>query len=74
MNVVDLQKTCGRSDHSVLSQKMEFIGFKGSVIKWFQSYLSSISFFVTLENIFSDAGLYCGVPQGSILRPLFFLI
>ena len=53
---------------------MECIGFKESVIKWFQSYLSNRKLFVTLENIFLDAGLInCGVPQGSISGPLLFL-
>ena len=54
---------------------MKCIGFKGSVIKWFQLYLSNGNFFVTLENVFSDAGLTnCGAPQGSILGLLLFLI
>ena len=45
------------------------------VIKWFQSYLSNRNFFVTLENVFSDAGLInCGVLEGFTLRPLLFLI
>ena len=62
-------------DHTVLLQKMECIGFKESVIKWIQSYLSFRNFVVTLENVFSHAGLInCGVPQGSILESLLFLI
>ena len=63
MILIDLQKASDTSDHTVLLQKMECIGFKESVIKWFQSYLSNRKFFVTLENVFSDAGLInCGVP------------
>ena len=57
MILVDLQKVFDTLDYTVLLQKMEFIGFKESVIKWFQSYLSNRKFFVTLENVFSDAGL-----------------
>ena len=75
MILVDLQKAFDTLDHTVLLQKMECIGFKESVIKWFQSYLSNRKFFVTLENVFSDAGLInCGVSQGSILGLLLFLI
>ena len=54
---------------------MECIDFKVSDINWFQSYLSNRKIFMTLENVFSDAGLInCGVPQGSILVLLLFLI
>ena len=74
MILVDLQKAFGTLDHTVILQKTECIGFKESVIKWFQSYLSNTKFFVTLENVFSDTGLInCGIPQGSILGPLPFL-
>ena len=75
MIVIDLQKAFDTLDHTILLQKMECIGFKDSVIKWFQSYYSNKKFFVTLENVFSDAGLInCGVPQGSILGLLLLLI
>ena len=73
--LVDLQKAFNKLDHTVLSQKMECIGFKETVIKLFQSYLSNRDFFVTPKDVFSDAGLInCGLPQGSILGPLPLLI
>ena len=75
MNLLNLRKAFDTLDHTVLLQKMECMGFKESVIKWFQPYPSNRNFFVTRRNVFSDAGLInCGVPQGSILAPLLFLI
>ena len=51
------------------------MGFKESVIKWFQSYLSNRKSFVKLENVYSGAGLVnYSVPQGYILGLLLFLI
>ena len=66
MILVDLQKACESLDHIVRLQKMECIGYKKSVMKWFQSWLLDRNFLPGLIN--------CGVPQGSILRPLFSLI
>ena len=54
-------------DHTALLQKMKCNGFKESVIKRFQSYLSNRNFSATID-VFSDTGLInCGVQQGSIL-------
>ena len=56
-------------------QKLEAIKFSESTIKWFKSYLSERIFLVNIENKLSDFGeISCGVPQGSILRPLLFSI
>ena len=67
MILVELQKAFVTLDHTELLQKMECIGFKESFIKWFQSYLSNKNLFVTLKDVFSDAGLInCDVPQGSL--------
>ena len=51
------------------------IGFSNHTIGWLKSYLSNRLFRVNLENYYSDpSNITCGVPQGSILRPLLFLI
>ena len=55
--------------------KLKAIKFSESTIKWFKSYLSERIFLVNIENKLSDFGeISCGVPQGSILGLLLFLI
>ena len=52
---------------------MECNGFSEKVISWFESYLSGRTFTVNIDKKFSDPeNLTCGVPQGSILGPLWF--
>ena len=54
---------------------MGYIGFSEKVISWFESYLSGRTFKVNIDKKFSDPGnLTCGVPQGSILDALLFLL
>ena len=66
---ISIDQVFGQIFQRILALYME------SVIKWFQSYLSNWKFFITLENVFSDARLInCGVPHESILGPLLFLI
>ena len=75
MILIDLQKAFDTIDHEILLQKLKAIKFSESTIKWFKSYLSERIFLVNIENKLSDFGeISCGVPQGSILGPLLFLI
>ena len=73
MILVKLQKAF--DDHGVVLAKMKYFGFRASVIKWFESYLSNRKFFFVLIIFFSEAGtLKYSVPQGSILEQLLFLL
>ena len=75
MILIDLQKAFDTIDHEILINKLEFFGFSKNVILWFKSYLSIRKFKVNLNKTFSEPGkLLCGVPQGSILGPLIFLL
>ena len=75
MILVDLQKAFDTINHDILVKKLSIIGFTDHTVKWFQSYLSNCKFMVNLENSFTEvSSISCGMPQGSILGPLLFLI
>ncbi|MFM1566744.1 MAG: RNA-directed DNA polymerase, partial [SAR86 cluster bacterium] len=75
MILIDLQKAFDTIDHQILLKKMRYLGFSDSAINWFRSYLENRTFSVQVEDSFSSLGnLECGVPQGSILGPLLFLL
>ena len=75
MILIDLQKAFDTIDHNILLEKMKFMGFADDTIAWFRSYLTNRLFLVNIEDSLSDPSeLLCGVPQGSILGPLLFLL
>ena len=72
---LDLKKAFDTVDHHILIKKLLSYGIHGNTLKWFQSYLTDRSQFVTYDGIESKVlPIKYGVPQGSILGPLLFII
>ena len=72
---VDLKKAFDTVDHRLLLSKLEHYGIRGSALALLESYLRDRSQYVVYGGVESGRGeVKCGVPQGSVLGPLFFLI
>ena len=79
--LLDLSKAFDTIEHSIMLQKLELYGIRGTALIWFQSYLSNRRLRVKCKTVSSgvevrsdDYNVEYGTPQGSCLGPLIFLI
>ena len=75
MVFLDISKAFDKVWHKGLLYKLKSVGIRGALLSWFESYLSNLQQRVVLHGQSSDwRQIEAGVPQGSVLGPLLFLI
>ena len=73
--VLDFSKAFDRIPHERLLRKLDHYGVRGSTLKWIRAFLTDRVQQVTVEGATSDCvQVRSGVPQGTVLGPLLFLV
>ena len=73
--LLDFSKAFDTINHKILLYKLQHYGIRGIALKWFENYLNNRQQFVSINDSNSSIKTVgCGVPQGSILGPLLFII
>ena len=71
----DLRKAFDTVNYNILFTKLSKMGIRGIELEWFKNYLTDRKQFVSIDDICSTlVNILIGVPQGSVLGPLLFLI
>ena len=72
---IDFKKAFDTADHEILLYELECYGIRGLVNDFFRSYLTNRRQYTVINSVSSDLRtVSCGVPQGSVLGALFFLL
>ena len=72
---LDLSKAFDTLDHKILLKKLHYYGIQEVALEWFKSYLTNREQYVEIDGVKSESlTMNTGVPQGSILGPLLFII
>ena len=73
--MIDLRKAFDSLNHNILLRKLERSGVRGNQLQWFSSYLSNRKCYLEVQDLRSTVKTFnIGVPQGSVLGPVLFLL